>query len=429
MLMDVHETRLDNDVRVVTSPMPYLQSATIGIWVGVGGRYEPPRISGISHFIEHLLFKGTKKLSSRDITQMIEGRGGYFNAFTQEESTCYYARIAYDHFPKVLDVLSEMYLHPKFDEQDIDKERHVILEELMMYHDQPHHHVHDMLGEAMWSNHSLGRSLIGTPASLDRIDRKAIIDFKDSRYVPGRTVFTFAGRVDHDKCVAQVEALTQGFTKRRRPRFQAVTASVPQERLTFQARDAEQAHLALGFRTFGRADPSRYTLRLLSAVLGENMSSRLFQVVRERHGLAYSIHSSYQLFADTGAFLISAGLDRKELPKAMKLIVRELRRIRDKPVSAAELKRARDYVIGQVRLSMESTTQHVMWMGENLLEQDRVIPPEESISGLETVTPADIYKLAQKVLRPENASLSLIASEMSESAQQELLASLEGLEG
>ena len=427
MLMDIQETSLANGVRVLSSTMPYLQSATMGIWVGVGGRYEPARISGISHFIEHLLFKGTERLSSRDITQAVEGRGGYFNAFTQEESTCYYARIGYDHLPKVLDVLGEMFLNPRFDEGDIEKERHVILEELMMYHDQPHHHVHDMLGEAMWSNHPLGQPLIGSPETLERINRAELVKFKDSRYVPGRTVFTFAGRVDHARCVAEVEAMTAHLKKRRKPAFKEVSASVPQERLTFQAREAEQAHLALGFRTFGRSKKARYTLRLMSAILGENMSSRLFQSVRERHGLAYSIHTSYQLHADTGAFLISAGLDREQLQKALALVVKELTRLRDKRVGAAELKRARDYVIGQIRLSMESTTQRVMWMGENLLEHDRVIPPEETVARLEKVTSDDIQKLAVSLLQPKHASLSLIASEVSDVEQHKLLQILDRL--
>ncbi|MBU4199542.1 MAG: insulinase family protein [Verrucomicrobia bacterium] len=409
MTMNVKETVLANGVRVATSAMPSVESVAMGVWVGVGGRYESAGLSGISHFIEHLLFKGTERLSARDISQSIEGRGGYCNAFTQEEMTCYFARVAYDRAWKIFDILAEMYLHPRFDPADIEKERSVILEEIMMYRDQPEHVVHEMLDGILWKDHELGRPLVGTPESLGRLTRDHLLTFKKKKYVPENTVVTFAGRVGHDECVVRVMKLMKRLGDHREPTCKLVTPAVPQERLALKSKDIEQTQLALGFRIFGRFDKRRYALKLLSVILGENMSSRLFQVVREKHGLAYSVHSGIHLFADTGALVVSAGLDRARKEKALELILRELCRLKHEPVSNRELIRAKEYIIGHLRLSLESPSGHMMWMGEHLLNYRTCIPPEDVIQAVLKVQAREVRDVAEAIFKDCFVSLSLLS--------------------
>jgi predicted Zn-dependent peptidase len=426
--MDIQQTKLPNGIRVVTSRMNHVQSVSMGIWVGVGGRYESKRLSGVSHFIEHLLFKGTYKRSARDISQAIEGRGGYFNAFTGEESTCFYARVGYDQVVPVFEILADMYRNPRFQKSDIDMERGVILEEIMMYRDQPQHLVQDVLSSLLWKNHALGRSLIGTPATLSRMSRDRIISFKQGRYTPVNTVCAFAGNLDHDACVSHTRKLLGSIRRRRRPVCNPVSRAVSQERISLLAKDIEQAQVALAFRIFGRNDPRRFAIRILSVILGENMSSRLFQIVREKHGLAYSIHSSAHLFADTGAFIVSAGLDRTRCAKALKLVVRELCRTRNRRVSAEELQRAKDYVIGQLRLSMESTTQQMMWLGEQLVSYDRIVPPDDVVNRIAAVSADQVQRVAGQIFKHRRCSLAIVAPGLAASDEMELGSQLRGLD-
>ncbi len=409
MQMNIQASQLANGIQVVTSPLPSAQSVAMGVWVGVGGRYESANQSGASHFIEHLLFKGTQRLSAREISRSIEGRGGYCNAFTQEEMTCYYARVAYNHAWKVLDVLAEMYLYPRFDPADITKERGVIIEEIMMYRDQPEHVVYEMLGRALWQDHALGRPLIGSLESLRRLDRQPLLDFKEKKYVPRNTVVALAGRVEHDECVARLARVMSGAPGRKPPLYASVTPAVSQQRLALRNKDIEQAQLALGLRIFGRHDKRRYALKVLNVILGENMSSRLFQVVREKHGLAYAVRSSIQLYADTGVLLINAGLDRRRQEKALRLILRELLRLKRELVSARELARAKEYVVGHLRLALESPGGHMLWIGEHLLAYQACVDPDDEIRTIMALQPEDIRSVAGAILRDRRASLALLA--------------------
>jgi predicted Zn-dependent peptidase len=370
-------------------------------------------LAGASHFIEHLLFKGTKRRTARQISQAIEGRGGYLNAFTQEESTCYYARVPFDHAWRAADVLSDMYQHASFDAREVEKERGVIIEEIMMYRDQPHHEVHDILSELLWTGHALGRPIAGYPETVSRLSREQLLSFRGDKYLAGNTIVVFAGRVDHAACVRRVSKLITALPASRLPRWTSVTDRVGQGRTAFQVRDIEQTHLAVGIRLFGRRDTRRHALRLLSGILGENMSSRLFQIVRERHALAYSIHSGCHLHNETGTMVITSGLDARNLPKALRLIVRELCRLRDRPVSPAELNRVKEYAVGQIRLAFESTSNHMMWLGENLLSFGRYIPPEETIAAIMQVTAKDLQNVADEVLRYDRVSMAVVSPELS----------------
>jgi len=416
--MQVRQSKTDNGIRVVTSMMDHVQSVALGIWVGIGSRYEPVQASGISHFTEHLLFKGTRRRSQRDISQTIEGRGGYLNAFTGEEATCYYARVGYNQLRQSLDVLTDMYVNSRFDKDEIQKERGVITEEIMMYHDQPRHLVSEMLMNILWKDHPVGRPIIGTRETLSTMKRKTFIEFTKKNYVAKNTVVAIAGNVKHDVCVEYVQDMMKKVSEKpRAPVFTAVNASVNQGRTAFLEKNVEQTHLAIGLRSFGYQDKRRHTLRILNAIFGENMSSRLFQIVREKHGLAYSVHSSIQLFKDSGALMIAAGLDRDRKVKALELIVNELVRIKERPVSKAELRRAKDYAIGQMRLGLESTSHQMMWLGDNLLSRRKFTPPEETIELLSRVTVADVAKLASQLIRHSKVSLAMVSPEVSKQDQ------------
>lgn len=411
MKLNYRETVLANSIRVASSLMPQVDSVAAGIWVGVGGRYESKELSGASHFIEHLLFKGTKTKSARQISEAIEGRGGYLNAFTQEESTCYYARIGAKHSYEMMSILADMYLHPRFAPDDINRERGVIIEEIMMYRDQPQHVVSEKLVQMLWDGHALGRPLTGTPENIKRMTREDILHFKDSKYKAKNTVIALAGKVDHDKCVKHLETLFGKVEPGPLPNFHPVKKQTAQEHLAVLQKDIEQTHLAMGFRLFGRHDNRRFILKLMSVILGENMSSRLFQIVREKNGLAYSISSGAHLFDDTGLFEISAGLDRKRSVKAFNLIINELLRLRETPVSPKALRQAKDYAIGQLSISLESTSNQMMWIGDNITNFDRVYQPDEVISKLEAVTAKQILELAQKILRKTNLSVAFVVPE------------------
>src|SRR5262245_52688487 len=326
--------------------MPQMLSVSVGVWVGIGSRYEPAPLNGVCHFIEHLLFKGTRKRSAKEISQAVEGIGGYLNAFTSEEITCFHARASADRFDELLEVLADMYLHSRFAPLDITKERDVIKEEVAMYLDQPQHHVQELLNATLWPDQPLGRPITGTNQSLDAMKREHLVNYLRDHYVSGSTLIAAAGKLKHQQIVKAVSRYAKGFKAGKRPRFAPARNQQSAPRIRLFTRKTEQTQLALGIRTCSRHDDRRYALRVLNTILGENMSSRLFQVVREDRGLAYSIYSAPSFFDDAGDLVISAGLDTDNVTQALSLILRELRRLTETPPGAAELRRARDYVLG-----------------------------------------------------------------------------------
>ena len=424
--MEFKITKIENGIRVVTVPMPGVESVSAGIWAGVGSRHEKEDISGISHFLEHMLFKGTKKRSARDIVCSVEGRGGYLNAFTQEESTCYYIRAAADGFEGSYEVLCDMAASSSFPPEEVLREQGVIVEEIMMYRDQPHHVASDLVTSALWHGHPMGMSIAGTPESVRGIGRKTLVDFYRKHYVPSGIVASFAGKVDHGSCVDLVRKNLGGIKGRKPAAPRPVNSSTAQKHVLLKNADIEQAHIFMGFRIFGRKDPRRYALRVMNAVLGENMSSRLFYTVREKHGLAYSIQSSVQLMHDTGVLMISGGFDRKRIDKALQLTVRELVKLKQQAVPRRELQRAKDYVTGQIKLGMESTSSRMIWGGEQLLGLGRIVSPDAVMEKINSVTAEDIGALASYVLADKRLSLAGVAPELEPSMSrfEEILAGL-----
>lgn len=413
--MNIQTTTLKN-IRIVTSTIPHVESVSMGIWIGVGSRYEPKRVSGISHLIEHMFFKGTKKRSSRDISREIEGKGGDINAGTQEESTCYYAKVPSEHLESTFDVLSDIYCNSVVDSDELEKERGVIIEEIMMCRDQPSYFVREMLSDALWHKHPLSYPITGTPETLKKISRQTLLDFIRTHYTTYNTCIAFAGRVEHNTCVELVKDKMQNCRKKRPPVFKKVTDDVNQIDVCWQTKEVEQAHIAIGIRLpFGYHDQQKYTLRILNAILGENMSSRLFATVREKYGLAYSIQSAFQLFNETSVLEIDAGLERKQVFKGLQLILSEIQKLKEHRVSTKELKLAKDYAIGGIRLGLESTSYQMLWIGDNMLCFNRVIMPEEIISKLHIVTSDDIQTLANRIAKTKQTSLAIIASNLKQS--------------
>lgn len=401
-------TRLKNGVRIASVEMPHMQSASVGLWAGIGGRHEPEKLSGISHFIEHLLFKGTKKRNARKITEAVEGIGGYLNAFTTEDHTCYYAKAGAAHLPTLCDVLSDMYLNSQFAPAEIEKEREVIREEIRMYHDNPAQHVQEMLSQTMWPGHPLGRPLTGTAESISSLDRAQMLRYLRDFYNGRTTIVTVAGKVSHEEVVAQLEPALGKLPPGKAPRFSRFRVTNGESKVSLYTQETEQTHLAMGFYAIGRSDERRYALKLLSVILGENMSSRLFQKLREKHGFCYSVQSGMVALADAGLINISAGLDTGKLQKALRVILQEVENFCHKPPSRGELRKAQDYTLGQTLMGLESTTNQMMWMGESLLGHGKILDPVEIEKKILTVTPEQIQAVAGHCLNRARLGVAIV---------------------
>ncbi len=403
--------------------MPHLASVAVGLWVDTGGRHESARENGAAHFIEHMLFKGTRRRSAARISQDVEGIGGYLNAFTDEEHTCFYSRAVASRLPELLDVLFDMFLDSRFAPTEIAKERDVILEEQAMYRDQPAELVHDLLNQAQFPRHPLGRPVIGSARSVRGLQRKDLLGFLERRYVTGSTVIAAAGNLSHEALVKQVQPWLRRFRHGAHPIAEPAPAIPDKPRCLLHSKKTEQTHIALGFRTASRQDERRFALRLLNVLLGENMSSRLFQTIREEHGLAYNIQSTGTAWSDCGDLVISAGLDDAQLEKTLKLVFKEVRRLVERAPGKAELARARDYALGQSDLSLEGSEPMMMWLGEQVLGFGRVVPPEETRARIAAVQPSDISRVARDFLKPSGLSLALVSPRTSDRGLPELLAS------
>ncbi len=433
-------TRLPNGLTIATAAMPHMASVCLGVWVGVGSRYETARQSGASHFIEHLLFKGTRQRSAREISEAVEGLGGYLNAYTSEDHTCFYAKARADRFPLLLDVLMDMFLGSRFAPVDIHKERDVIKEERASYRDQPQQLVQELLNETLWPDHPLGRAIEGTPESLDGLNRARLLDFFRTNYVASSTSIVATGNITHEAVVKAVTRLTKRFPAGPRPvcepmnNLAIVPAALPSKRkptnagkmpgaaggtpaplplsaprVRLHTRATEQTQLALGIRAVSRHDERRFALRVLNALLGECMSSRLFQSLREDRGIAYDVHSSVSFLADCGDLSIYAGVEEDKLEKVLRLIAKELRQLATKGPSAPEVRRARDYVIGQFDLALEGTEPHMTWLGEQIIGHGQLKPPARTRDQLAAVTPAQIRAVAKDLFRPERINLALVS--------------------
>jgi predicted Zn-dependent peptidase len=399
-------TTLDNGVRIVTEAMPSVRSVSVGFWIGTGSRAESEAEAGLSHLLEHLLFKGSSKYGSLEIDQIFDGMGAEINAGTGKETTSLYARVLDEHLDSAFDVMSDMVFAPSLD--DVDSERQVILEEIAMYEDDPQEKVFDVLGEAVFAGHPLGRAIIGRAAVVADTPVASIAAFHDSRYVPRNVVISAAGAVDHDAFVELAAArvpstppaggsMTFAFAEPPAPRTTA-----PGRR--FEQKDTEQFHVCIGGTGISRHDERRFGLRVLDTIFGGTSSSRLFQEVREKRGLAYSVYSFTGAYQDAGQVGLYVGTRADNLAQAAAVVGEELARIRREPATADELHRAKENLKGRVVLALESTGARMNRLGSETLAGAPLLSIDEVVARIDAVTIDDLAELADALWNTEALS-------------------------
>jgi predicted Zn-dependent peptidase len=374
-------------------------SASLVLMFRVGSRFESDEIAGISHFIEHLAFKGTtRRPSAKEIAEAIEGVGGVMNASTDKEVTVYWTRVPADRLDLAVDVLLDMVGDPRLAPPDVDRERMVILEELKMYQDQPQDYVHSIFERVMWPDHPLGRDIIGTAESINRTTRDDLVSYVSQHYATRNLVIGVSGGIDPQRAAGLIEthlvlpAAANGVVAQDPP------GRLGKPNLELFSKDTEQAHICLGTRAVSYLDPDRHTVDLVNTILGEGMSSRLFLEIREKRGLAYDVHSYTSKQADAGYFAVYLGVDPTKAPGAVEAVVAELRRMVEEDVSDAEMTKAREFTKGRLRLGLESTNSIASWLCQQELLMDRIRTVEEVVQILDAITPADIRRVAQRVL-------------------------------
>ena len=422
--MNIEWINFPNGARLVFNSMPDMSSVSIGIWVKTGSRYESEDINGISHFLEHLLFKGTKTRSALQISQEIEGVGGALNGFTSEEYTCYYVKILKHHLHRAVDILFDMVLNPLLRPRDIEKEKGIIIEELNMYLDIPSHYVDDMLSEIMWTGHPLGRRILGSPETILSFNKKKIMKYVQKTYTSNNIVIAVAGHSSLERLRAMIEPHVGIMNREKNISFKGFQNSQKEPCIKLEKKNTEQTHLAIGFKAYSRLNPNRYKAKLLSIILGGNMSSRLFQKIREKHSLAYAIHSSLNQYVDTGSFEIQTGIKNEATSEAVRLIMKEVKKIKTQAVDKRELTMAKEYLIGQIMLSLENTKNSMIQLGENLLTLDRVIPLKETLGEIKKVSREDILRTANEIFMPQNVNLALMGNAPEDNFVKDILKSI-----
>jgi len=399
-------TTLDSGVRVATERMPDVRSIALGFWVRAGSRDETPEQAGISHFLEHLLFKGTERFSSREIDELFDGLGAEVNAGTGKETTSVYSRFLDQHLETAFDALQDMVLRPAYPE--IDSERQVVIEEIAMYEDEPSDKVHDVLAQAVFGDHPLGRPIIGRAEVISSVPVPDVAAYHDTRYVPAGVVVAASGNVEHERVVELVEG---AFSPAEPSPGELSAPNGAGSAVRFHRKDTEQYHLCLGGRGIARADERRFALRVLDTLLGGSSSSRLFQEVREKRGLAYAVYSYVSQFADSGQVGIYVGTRPDRVGEAMAVIGEELRALGADGISDEELERARENVKGRTVLSMESTLARMNRLGSSVLMGVPLLSLDEVLAALDAVTLDDVTALARDLFAPERMAAAGVGSD------------------
>jgi predicted Zn-dependent peptidase len=391
----IEKSRLASGVRVVTEEMADCRSVAVGFWVGVGGRDEPDPLSGASHFLEHLLFKGSERRTAREIAESVDAVGGEMNAFTAREHTAYYARLPERELGFGLELLAEVVASPALRDHEVDAEREVILEELLSAEDTPEDRVHQALAETLFPEHPLGREVLGGRDSIEAMGRDDIAAFHEERYRPANLVIAAAGRVDHDEVVRRIDGFLDGGAAGTKPVRQPPHSDLAP--LTVVHRPTEQAHLALGWRGFGQDDPDRYALAVVNHVLGGGMSSRLFQEVREERGLVYSIYSFSSLYADAGAMTVYAGTAPSKVKEVLGLIEAEIDRLLESGITEHERDVALGYLEGSFLLGLEDSGSRMARIGKSEVSRGEIVAVDDHIERLRAVTTGDTARVCQRV--------------------------------
>jgi predicted Zn-dependent peptidase len=393
----------------VTEAMPTVRSVTLGFWIATGSAAENAAEAGLSHLVEHMLFRGTERYGSLEIDQIFDEMGAELNAGTGKESTSVYARVIDDHLPTAFDVISDMVWHPRFDGEDLANEREIVLEEIAMYEDDPQDRVFDVLGEAVFGDHPLGRPVIGRADVVAGTSAPGLTDFHRAHYVPGAIVIAAAGSLDHDAVVELAKAID--IPTHLPPPTVPPVPSVLDPKVRFLRKDTEQYHLTIGAPGISRHDPRRYAIRVFDNLLGGTSSSRLFQEVRESRGLAYNVFSFQSLFHDTGQIGIYLGTRADNVAPALQVVADELQRLRTEGFTADELERSKGNVKGRMVLSLENTAARMNRLGSAVLNDLPLLSLDEAVACLDAVTLEDLQGLVEELLAPERLSAAAVGAD------------------
>jgi predicted Zn-dependent peptidase len=406
---DIQREILPNGLVAITERMPHVRSVSVGIWLRTGSRREPPELNGISHFIEHMVFKGTQRRSAEEIARSVDSVGGMLDAFTAKEMICFNAKVLDEHLPVAFDVLSDLVLRPRFAEEDIAKEKQVVLEEIKMDQDNPDYLVHEIFTQSFWRGHSLGKPILGTRETVKRFARDLLLSRFRSWYAPNNMVITAAGHLEHARLLelvarefGDVPAAPEGFRD---------TAPSPQARITTKTkRELEQVHICLGVPSYPVAHERRFASSVLNNILGGGMASRLFQNIREKQGLAYAVFSDLSPYRDAGLLSIYAGTGLETAGRVVRMVTEEFRNLKQQPVAAEELRRAKDHLKGSLMLSLESTSSRVSNLAREEMYFGRFFTLDEILASIERVTREEVQQIAQEYFAPEQVAVTVLGN-------------------
>jgi predicted Zn-dependent peptidase len=404
----IRRETLANGLRLVTEAMPHVRSVSIGVWLTRGSRHEPSDHPGIAHFVEHMLFKGTERRSAEDIAQQMDCIGGQLDAFTSKEYAGYYVKVLDEHLPRAIDILTDLVSNPVFAAEDIEREKRVILEEIKMVEDTPDDLVHEIFAEAYWDGHPLGRPILGTPDSVSALDQATLRRYFADAYVPSNSVVVAVGHLEHDAVRGLIE---QAFAGAKRS-GSAINDSPPVVVPAVQIRhkELEQTHVCLGTAGLPQNHPDRYVSYALNTVLGGSMSSRLFQNVRERRGLAYAVFSSMSSYQDAGALSIYAGCANEAVQQLVEVVVAEIRRLKQEPLPDEELRRAKDHLKGSLMLGLESTSSRMSHHARQEIYRDRADTLDDMLREIECVTVDDVQRLAGQFFTGDSLAVTVLGN-------------------
>lgn len=408
---NIRRTVLPNGLQVLTERIPHVRSVSMGVWIMTGSRDEPAELNGISHFVEHMVFKGTTSRSAQQFAREADSIGGNFDAFTSKETICFTVKVLDENLAPALDLLSDLVLHPTFTPEDIARERSVILEEIKMDEDSPDYLVHETFTQRFWKGHPLGRPILGTAKTVSAFDQRTVFDFYASRFTPRNMVFSAAGHLDHDAFVAQVSEYFAGLAAASDSELPGYPVPVPHPHITLKRKKSlEQVQFCLGVPAPPVDSPARFTVYLLNSILGGGMSSRLFQTIREDRGLAYSIYSEVSPFRDTGALSVYAGCSAEKANEVLALTLAELHRIKAETVSDGELKRAKDQLKSNIVLGLESSSSRMSNLARQQMYFGRFFSIEEIIAEIDAVTADAVQALARNLFQSDAIALTLLGN-------------------
>jgi predicted Zn-dependent peptidase len=402
----ITKTALENGIQVITEEIPSVHSVSVGIWIPAGSRDENWEENGISHFIEHMLFKGTKRRSARQIAKEIDSVGGVLNAFTSKEYSSFYAKVLAEHLPIALDLLFDLYLNSTFSSEEMEKERQVIVQEINMVEDTPDEYIHDLFNESFWPHHPLGFPILGRLETIEDLKRARLKDFFTENYLRIEPIFVAAGRLKHEDLLKPVREALGRIRPRPKQTHRRPPKAHPQ--ILVKNKSLEQVHLVLGAKGFSATHPRRYAFSVLNTIFGGGMSSRLFQEIRENRGLAYSVYSFLSSFIDSGMIGVYVGTGENTLTSVLKIIRREMKKLAENSLKSGELRSAKEQLKGNLLLSLESTDSRMGRLAKSEIYFHRFVSPEEIIEGIERVSAEEVADLARQLFQTTSLSLTVL---------------------